>query len=156
MINATYFLRFLWFIFFWLCTITKSASKLNGQGSSPQASLIFILLTSEGGFLLHKTHLYWATVLRLQHSYWWCGLPHDSRLAVPTQEGNTFLMQWFLTLCMLHPTGYFVIKKTSPIIMKTKLLILQEVYFTIMYFLIVSGSSEFLSPQSLTGWDILL
>jgi len=35
--------------------------------------------------------------------------------------------------------------------MKTKLLILQEVYFTIMYFLIVSGSSEFLSPQSLTG-----
>lgn len=109
MTSAMSFLRFLRFIFIWLCTINISASKLNGRGSSLQVSLIFIWLTSQGGFPLHKTHLYWATVVRLQHSYWWCGLRHASRCV---DTGRKYIPHAaFLTLCMLHPTGYFVIKK---------------------------------------------
>jgi len=138
MINATSFLTLWWFIFIWLCTITKSASKLNGQGSSLQASLIFIWLTLGGGFLLHKTHLYWATVLRLQHSFWWCGLPYAS-CCVGTNAGRKYIPHAVIPYLM-HVASHWLfcnLKKTSPIIMKTRLLILQEVYFPIMYFFIL-------------------
>jgi hypothetical protein len=141
MINATSFLRLWWFIFIWLCTITKSASKLNSQGSSLQASLIFIWLTSEGGFLLHKTHLYWATVLKLQHSYWWYCLPYASH-CVGTNIGrkniphavNPYLMQaashWLLynKKKKKNQSHYHENKASN---------FTRSVYFIIMYLLIL-------------------
>jgi hypothetical protein len=138
MLNATAFLRLWWFIFTWLYTINKFASKLNGHCSSLQASLILICPNSDGSFLLHKTHLYWATVQRLQYSYWWCGLLYASR-CVGTNTERKYIPHAVIPNLM-HVASQQLFwggGGSNPIIMKTKPLILQEVYFTIMYILVL-------------------
>lgn len=151
MINATSFLRRWWFIFTWICTITKSASKLNGQCSSLQASLIFIWLTLQGGFLLHKTHLHWATVLRLQHSYWWCGLPYASR-CVGTNTERKYIPHAVVPYLMHVPSHWlFCNKKNQSNYHENKAFnftrsVLHN-YVLSHIILIRSGSSEFYVPK---------